>query len=233
MAARSSRLPEDGTRLFAGYKDIYKKGDRLLFNPDRIDVIPEYGSIDILIIYDITRPREPIMLAAKNEAGANGQGIAASRRRPAQVAYLSFVGYPLYSGNIPAWDPQDLAKRPVSYPAKANSADCKHVAFHPLLPITAAPTRTGAVCFERETGAVEPDRLDLRTPIGEVKVNDLIFSPDGRNLILECESQGDHFLRRVKLNLGAAEQAKLKASSSRRPNPPMPQQKVRDSGVKA
>lgn len=199
----------DGSRLFAAYKDIYKRGEELLINPDRIDVVPRFGSIEILIAYDITRPSQPAVVAAKNEAGGNSYGLAISSDGK-RLSYLSHVGYPLFSGNIPAWDPTDLTKRPISYPAKANHADCRVLAFHPMLPIAAAPSETYATCFGRETGEVEADRLDVRTPLDDLKVHDLIFSPDGKSLILKCQSGGDYFLRRVRLRLSDAELAKVK-----------------------
>ena len=203
------RVSPDGKRLYAAYKGFYRKGDRLLVNPDRIHLIPEYGNIDWLIIYDITG-RQPQPVDARQEVGGNGQGLTMSADGK-RLSYLSFVGYPLHSGNIPAWDPTDLTKRPVSYPAKANKADCKRIAFHPILPIAAAPSEAGAACFDRETGQFQPNRLDLRTPLGDaVEVLDLFFSPDGNNLILDCQSAGQRFLRKVKLNLDPAESAQLK-----------------------
>jgi hypothetical protein len=142
----------------------------------------------------------------KKEAGAKGFGIVLTPdgRR---LSYLSFVGYPLYSGNVPAWDPADLVKRPVSYPAKANGATPTKIAFHPILPIAAAPAAAGAVAFDRETGQLQPKRFDLEHPLpnGD-KAVDARFSPDGRSLILTCQTHDKQiYLRRLKLNLNADE----------------------------
>jgi hypothetical protein len=202
------KVSPDGKKLYVGYKDIYQKGDRLLFNPDRIDVIPEYGNIDILMVYDITRPTHPNLISAKNDAGGNGFGVAVSADGT-RVSYLSFVGYPLFSKNIAAWDPTDLTKRPASYATKDNKADCRYLAFHPILPIAAAAADVGAICFDQETGDPQPDRLDFRPALEEVKVNGLIFSPDGKNLILDCAAGDRFFLRRVKVNLSAEELGKI------------------------
>jgi hypothetical protein len=200
------KISPDGTTLYSGFADVYHKGDRLLVNPGRIDVVPDYGDIAWLIIYDI-RGKMPREIALKEGAGGNGQGLALSSDGK-RLSYLSYVGYPLYSGNIAAWDPTDLTKRPVSYPTKANKADCKRLAFLPALPIAAAPAEGGAICFDRETGEIQPHRLDLHAPMGAAKVNDLYFSPDGRWLLLDCEEQGARYLRRVKVNLTDAEAAK-------------------------
>jgi hypothetical protein len=198
------KVSPDGKKLYVAYKDIYKQGDHLLFNPDHIDVVPDYGNIDILMVYDISRPSAPSLISAKNDAGANGFAIAVSADGT-KVSYLSFVGYPLYSKDIAAWDPTDLTKRPVSYPTKDNKGDCKCLAFHPILPIAAAPAENGAVCFDQNTGELQPDRLDFGPAPGEVKVNGLIFSPQGKNLILDCVAGDKFFLRRVKVNLSADE----------------------------
>jgi hypothetical protein len=63
---------------------------------------------------------------------------------------------------------------------------------------------------ETETGEVQPKRADLTyPPLGEVTVNRVFFSPDGRHLLLECQGGGVRSLRRVGLNLTAAEEARL------------------------
>jgi hypothetical protein len=197
-----------GKELYAGYREIFQKGSRLLINPDRIHVVPEYGSFESLMIYDISRPT-PRLIRYKDDPGGNGNGLAMSPDGK-KLSYLSHVGYPVFSGNIPAWDPTNLDKRPVSYPAKESKASPKSLAYHPTLPIAASITESGVICFQRDTGAVEPDRADLKyPPLGEVKVHRCWFSPDGRNLLFDCESGADRFLRRVRLNLTAAESAAL------------------------
>ena len=191
-----------------------QEGERLLMNPDWVGTVPEYGHIDLLIVYDVGG-RTLRVAAVKTEAGANGPGLVVSPDGR-KLSYLSFVGYPLYTNNVAAWDPTDLTKRPVSYPAKDNKADCKRLAFHPLLPIPAAPAEAGAVLPDRDAGPVQPDRLDFTLPLPSgSKVNELRFSPDGRNLVLDCELAGERFLWRVKLKLSPAEEAVLK-------NPPKP-----------
>jgi hypothetical protein len=196
------RVSPDGREVYTGYTEVYRKGSRLLFNPDRIHVIPEYGSIDALLVYDVTgqRPREVRM---KDAPGANGSGIALSGdgRR---LSYLSYTGYPIYSGNVPAFDPSNFDKRPVTYPAKANKAKAQDIAFHPVLELAAAAGDDGAVVFNRETGDALPELADQRnTPANDRKATRAYFSPDGRNLILECPTavKGEKYLRRVKLNL--------------------------------
>ena len=61
-------------------------------------------------------------------------------------------------------------------------------------------------------GKGEPNRLDLRHPL-EVgaKVVSARFSPGGRELILTCvRNETEYYLRRVPLNLSAAEEETVK-----------------------
>jgi hypothetical protein len=201
----------DGRELYAGYRELYQKGNRLLINPDRVHVVPEYGTFDALIVYDITG-RRPVRKQFKEEPGGNGAGVvlSADGRR---LSYLSHAGYPLFSGGLPAWNPSDLDRRPVSYPAKDHGAGPNWVAFHPVLELAATPAKAGAVCYHRETGEARPDGVDLRyPPLGEIKVERVFFAPDGKNLLLACEADGARFLRRVRLNLTPAEVARVNAA---------------------
>jgi hypothetical protein len=221
FAGRWIKVSPDGRWLYAAYKDVYQKGNELLVNPDAIHVLPRYGNIDQLHVYAIAGP-VPRRAAVKEEAGGNGFGLALSADGK-RVSYLSYVGYPLYSGNVPAWDPADLTKRPVSYPCKANKAGATKIAFHPVLEIAAAPSEDGAVAFHRETGEVQARRLDLRPALAAgVKVHDCVFSADGRHLLLVCEDPGtkERYLRKVKLNLSPEEAAKAGKPPLAPPPPP-------------
>jgi hypothetical protein len=198
----------DGRDLYAGYREVYQKGARLLFNPDRIYVVPDYGTFDALMAYDITGDKS-VRRRLKEEPGGNGTGVVLSPDGK-RLSYLSHTGYPVSSGDIPAWDPGSFDKRPVGYPTRPHQASPLWVAYHPVLEIAAAPARGGVVCYDRETGEVQPKRADLTyPPLGEVTVHRVFFSPDGRHLLLECEGGGVRSLRRVRLNLTAAEAARV------------------------
>ncbi|VTR96210.1 dna gyrase subunit a : Uncharacterized protein OS=Rhodopirellula baltica SWK14 GN=RBSWK_05365 PE=4 SV=1 [Gemmata massiliana] len=198
----------DGRNLYAGYREVYQKGARLLFNPDRIHVVPEYGTFDALLVYDITRAK-PAMRHLKEEPGGDGTGLVLSPDGK-RLTYLSHTGYPISSDQIPAWSPTALDKRPVGYSTKADKASPLWIAYHPALGLAAAPAKAGAVCYDRETGEVEPKRADLTYPyLGEPAVSRVFFAPDGRHLLLECEENGKRSLRRVRLNLTPAEVARL------------------------
>lgn len=225
FVGRWIKLSPDGRTAYTGYKDIYKKGSRLLVNPDNVFVVPEYGSIDVLYVWDISGGR-PRVLRMKDSPGLNGFGIALSPDGK-RLSYLSFTGYPLFSHDVPAFDPSNFEKRPVTYPTKANKAESQDLAFHPYLEIAAAPNEDGAVCCDRESGAVLPGLANLAAPpLGEVKATHVYFSANGRNLLVECDNGADRYLRKAKLNLTAAQVERIKAAEKQgppaapAPNPP-------------
>jgi len=162
------------------------------------------ASFDSLTSYDLREIKRPYTRNIKYEPGANGRGLVLSADGK-RVSYLTFTGYPMYSKNVAAWDTSDLEKRPVIYPCKEQGASCFWIAFHPRLPFAAAPIESGgAVCFHRETGEPIPGAVNVSyPPLGNVIVDRLYFSPDGNNLLLECQGAGERFLRRVPLQLPA------------------------------
>lgn len=230
FVGRWIKIAPDGRTAYTGYKDIYEKGSRLLVNPDRIDIIPEYGSIDVLYVWDLSTGR-PRPLMSKGSPGLNGYGIALSPDGK-RLSYLSYTGYPLYSHDVPAFDPTDFQKRPVTYPTKANKAESQDIAFHPYLPIAAAPNEDGAVCFDRESGQVLSGLVNLTAPpIGEVKAKHVYFSPDGRNLLIECDNGADRYLRKVKLNLSPTQVEQIKSLEKQQPRRQAPQHVPHPTGV--
>lgn len=90
-----------GRFLMSGYRDIYERGSRLLFNPDRIDLVPDYGNIDFLIRYDLNRAGMPQVAAVKKQAGGNGAGIRLSPDGK-RVSYLSASALPHF---LATWRP--------------------------------------------------------------------------------------------------------------------------------
>lgn len=184
FTGRWIEVSPDGKLLYAATTGIAEQADRL-------------------IVYDVSGA-VPKPVRAKQEAGAAGLGLELSPdgRR---LSYLSASGYPLQSGNVPAWNPADLTRRPVSYPAKAHEAHPGTLAFHPFLDLVALAAGSRAVIFNRETGDVEPTRLgpSLLPASAPVSVKDLFFSPDGENIILVChdEKTNEAYLRKTRLRL--------------------------------
>jgi S1-C subfamily serine protease len=193
-----------GRFLIAGYKDIYEAGSRLLVNPDRVDVVPEYGDISWLIRYSLDDEGMPARKEIKEKAGGNAQGIRFSRdgRR---VTFLSHVGYPQFSRNLAGWDPTDLKKIPVTYATK-DKGTTYDLAYHPMLPLVASPGGSSAVFFHRETGDLEEDRAgQAAAALAGAKVHNIQFSPDGRNLIFHASVGEVHYLVKAPLRLSPAE----------------------------
>lgn len=204
FVGRWIKVAPNGTTAYTGYTDVLKRGEQLLVNPGQVQLVPLAGPIDVLYIWDIST-NKPRCTGMKRSPGLNGCGLALSADGK-RISYLSQMGYPLYSQNIPGFDPANFDKRPVAYPTKENKAESRDLAYHPWLEIAAAPSEDGAVCFDRESGEVLTGMLNLSAPpLGEVKATRVCFSADGRNLLIECDSGADRFLRRVKLNLTAAQ----------------------------
>ena len=208
-----------GKWLLAAYSDIYKEGSRLLVNPDRVHVVPEYGNIDWLIRYRIGRSGIPIAEEKKQKAGGNSTGLRLSRDG-ARVTYLSHVGYPEFSNNLAGWDPTDLKQLPVSYATK-DRATPQELAYHPVLPLVASPGGGSAVFFHRETGALQEDRL-TGDGIAGAKIPRLYFTPDGRHMLLEVSAGPARFLKQVELRLTAQELNLVKSGALKPIRPSRP-----------
>ncbi len=204
-----------GRFLIVGYRDIYEAGSRLLVNPGRVDVVPEYGDISWLIRYSLNDEGLPTPVEVKEKAGGNAQGIRFSRdgRR---VTFLSHVGYPQFSGNLAGWDPTDLKKIPVTYATKGKGTTYD-LAYHPMLALVASPGGSSAVFFHRETGDLEEDRAALpAAALAGAKVLNIQFSPDGKNLILHASVGEVHYLVKAPCGSRPPRFARLRRSGERR-----------------
>jgi hypothetical protein len=136
------RVSADGKTLYAGYKEIFEKGSRLLINPDRIHVVPEYGK---------HRPDPRLRRVSNGAAAGEGEGRRrrqrlrhrALRRRPPHHVPVG-RGYPQISYNISAWDPADFTKRPVTYPTRSTAAGRTKSRFTPCYRSSRRPAARSA-----------------------------------------------------------------------------------------
>lgn len=207
----------DGKRLYTGYKDIYDRGSTFHINPDwRLIEIPEYGNVDMLISWSIgSRPR---LRQVIRQAGGNGNGIRLSSDGQ-RVSYLSFVGTPMHSKNLQGWNARELGDPPVNYETK-DRAVTTELAFHPWLPLVAVPGGGAAILFHRETGELLENKLLIPSGgLGDVQVERLFFSPNGRNLLFVCSAGAlGRYLRAVPLKLTQQELASRVNPRLRAPN---------------
>jgi hypothetical protein len=198
-----------GRTMYIGYKDHGEDGDRLILPADRLILKSYMGSFDVVLTFALQGEKAtPRLDQVFDRSGGNGAGLRVSPdgRR---MTYMSSTGYHYFSGNLVALDTQDLKRNPVSY-VISGIAEPDRIAFHPTLELVAMRSKkTGAVLFDRETGAAQPDRVaaGIKLPDGEW-VRDVFFAPDGRHLVLECIGKSDvGTLRSVSLKLSPQEEA--------------------------
>ncbi len=216
------QVSPDGSFLIAGYSDIYERGQQLVVNPDNIFFVPEYGSIDWLIRYDLKDPEAPVGIEKQDKAGGNGGGLRMSADGK-RVTYLSHVGFPMYSNNLGGWDPADLHKLPASYGTKDVGTPLEF-AYHPVLPLAASFGKSTAVVFDRETGDLQPDRVKLLDDEQlEGNIQRIYFTPDGRHLLFDAVVNQFHYLVQADLKLTPDE---IKQLASPPPAPPKPEKKA-------
>jgi S1-C subfamily serine protease len=199
----------EGRYLYAAYRDIYERGARFHINPGgNIIRMPKYGNVDWLITYDLRRGT-PVARQAHFAAGGNGQGIRLSADGK-RVVYLSYVGYPTFSGDLGAFNPANLKGASVAYPTKAAGAVTTKLAFHPSLDIVAVPGKKPSelpvMIFDRETGKPLPGTLPAPAGgLGSAKVERVMFAPDGRSLLFLCSGLDGLSLLKLPLKLTPAQ----------------------------
>ncbi len=158
-----------GRFLYVGYGEVYEQEGSVHVNPDG-NVIrnPKWQNVDILSRFRIDG-KDLAMDEMFQDAGANGQGVVLSPdgRR---ITYLSYTGYPTFSGNVVALEAGNFKKNPTNFPMKDKS-DCRRLVYHPVLPLVASPTKGGAVLYSVETGS-SPGRRGAAAPEMEARCRD-------------------------------------------------------------
>jgi len=195
------QVDPSGRCLVTGYHDIYRSGSRLLVNPGRVHVLPEYGDLNWMIYYSLSRDGTPSFKALNRKpgSGAGGLRMSSDGRR---VNYLS-------GGNMTAWNPAKLDEAPVTYTIEG-PRQASDLAFHPVLPLVACIGPSLPLLFDRETGEPASGCLDLAADdLGGSKIHRLWFSADGKNLILDTSLNEVHYLYQARLKLKTGESAKI------------------------
>jgi hypothetical protein len=209
-------ISPDGDFLLTGFQETYQKGHDIIDNPDRIWIVPTYGSIDSMARYDLDDAGMPTRVAHVEGVGGNGKGIRLSPDGK-RCSYLSFVGYPEMSHNLGGWNPRNLRALPVSYLTKEGGSPMD-LAFHPLLPVVASHGKGSVAFFDRESGEVQRGRINDEN-IADEDIQQVYFSPDGKSLLMHTVSQSVHYLYHAPLKLSAEEDKAIRALP--RPDKPM------------
>jgi len=217
-------IAPDGKRLFSSTKEIYEDGVQLAPGGD---LMPKYGDIDRLYSYEIsgTSLRSD---KVNKQPGANG-GPLRIAPDSASVSYISAAGVPTYAYNIPAFDPADVTQVLVSYSFKGHGFP-GDIAYHPVLPLVAACSDQVVRLFDRATGDVVTDKVQ----IGKMKdPHHVHFSPDGRCLLIESGSDEHRVLRSYDLNLNDTEKKQIDAAEqTRKPSPSVPAVDINGRGAR-
>lgn len=222
-----------GKMLYTGYRDLYRNGTKFHINPGwRLLEVPQYGNLDFLISFKLRRGM-PVIYQYIDNAGGNGNGIRLSSDGK-RVTYLSNGGFPSLSRNLAGWNATQFKQNPVVYETKGRGV-CTQLAFHPTLKMVAVPGGNSAVLFDRETGEVlENKLLLLDRGLGDVKVADLAFSPDGKSLLFHCQNpfQGN-YLRAVPLKLTPTEQKQVGRKINLAQKKPRPVPSIKQAELQA
>ncbi len=170
-----------GRRLFVGLHQTYQAGYRIDFNFDDF-IVPAYGDVDVLGVLPL-RAGVPGRGRASSDPGVNGRAVRVSPDGAA-VSYVAAAGRPVYSDAVPALDPADLNETLATYSLKGLGGP-QDLCYHPTLPLVAATTGDHVVLFDRATGDRLDDKLDL-PPEGRLHNADrVMFSPDGRSVLVD------------------------------------------------
>jgi WD40 repeat protein len=198
-------ISPDGNRLYSGYKDIYIRGSSFHINPGwQLIDIPEYGSIDMLLAWDLRGGGK--LKQAISRPGANGFGLRMSPDGRRAV-YLSFTGDDKFQGDLIGWNTANFKDNSVRYATKGKGSTTE-LAFHPTLPWLAVPGGNSAILYHKDSGQELSHKLLLTSSgLNGVKVERLFFAPDGTSLLFLCSDDSGRYLRAVELKLTAEEKA--------------------------
>ena len=217
----AGRLAVDpsGRFLYAGYDDLYRSGSRLLMNPGRLHLVPQYGSVSLLMRYALSDPGRPELDSGSSKVGATGRGIrvSADGKRFTPVAGMG-------TSKITSWNAADLEELPTTFDVGQSQANVNDLAYHPVLPVAAAFGNETALLFDVESGQSLGEVVPPAA-FGQAKRERLWFSPDGKSLIVLHEIHGESYLLKAPLRFTPEQTAKLNArpaATSSLPTQPTP-----------
>jgi S1-C subfamily serine protease/DNA-binding beta-propeller fold protein YncE len=205
-------IDPSGRYLYAALKDMVDRG--LEYNA-WMGVVPSYQDIDVLLCYEIGA-NGLSLLNANTSPGANGRVL---RLAPdgKNVSHVAGGGY--RSGpegtrgyTVPAFPAGDVSAARIAYDIGAYPVD---IAYHPCLDMVAVCNENEIRLFERASGRILSDRLNLKE-LQLSNIRRLLFSPGGRHLLVESnEKSGKRGWRSLPLVLTASEVSQVRQPRTR------------------
>ena len=193
-----------GKNLHTGYSNVLGRTSGLVLNPTRWKISKRRGSVAWLVHYKLDQQGIPELSSVKENVGDKGRGIRLSANGK-RITYLSVAGFPKRSKNLGAWDPHTLADSPVGYATK-DIASCQSFAFHNLLPLGASPGKNRISFYDQDTGQLKKGLIKaVPTQFKTDETSLLYFSPGGKHVIVQGETNGIHYLQKLELNLSERE----------------------------
>lgn len=188
-----SAVDPTGKFLLTGFKSVKEEFGGFRVNPGgQIIEQPKWENTDVLRRFKIAGDEIELDEVFEN-AGANGQSLVISPDGN-QVAYLSYTGYPTFSGNVALFEAANFEKKPVTLKMK-DLADCKRLAFHPSKPLAASPGEGCMVLYNTQTGDPIDNSFGDLDRWQDIAVHEFSFSADGSGIVMiVSQGGGDRFI---------------------------------------
>jgi WD40 repeat protein len=198
-------MDSSGEFMYAAYIDHSNKDGRLRMDPKVWKYMPMPGSISWIIKYKFDDKTMPIFHDRKPDLSmvVNGLELSNDGKR---IVQLSQRGFPDGSFNLAGWETDNFQKVPAVYLTK-DIGNCRLFKFHPHLPIAVSAKNNSLVFFDANSGEIQTDRVeDSIDLLSDTIINNICFSPDGKNLTVVGTQNGVHYLYRLPLRLTQDEQ---------------------------
>ncbi|HBE69898.1 MAG TPA: hypothetical protein DDW52_17260 [Planctomycetaceae bacterium] len=212
------KIAPDGVRAYTGYHDLYRTGTDFMIDPNwNILDVPTYGSIDMLMQWQLDGMRAEVVRAVTNP-GEGGSGLLLSHdgRR---VTFESYGGSPGKKDTLASFN--SGLTRAVNFKTDRLGKTLA-LAYHPFLPIVATLQGDEPKLMNRETAEEIEDALLVTGEMPNLEnAIRMFFSPDGQALVFALRQKDGK-----KLSLRALALKQFVLDMKHLPPPEMPKRKT-------